>query len=400
MYYSILELFLPALKYLVYFMPLIFFALLWRMWINYVQLKFQESLEWILLEIKIPRNITKSPLAMEMFLSSLQQTRDGTFIQRWWEGLLRSWFSLEIVSIGGNVRFFIYTQKFFKNLVEAEIYAQYPEVEIFEVEDYTKDVVYKGPGSDLDIWGCHFALTKKDAYPIKTYVDYKLDQETKDEYKNDPITPILEFMGSIKPEEQIWFQIIFMAAKKRFKKKGSWFKKVDWRDDGQELVKKLLKRDKKPAEGGFPQEFTLSAGEKKVVEAVERNISKIGFDCGIRGIYIAPKDNFNFINVVGIISMLKQFNSLDLNGFKPANTTGFEYPWKDPWGFRTARLKKRMFKSYRARGYFHYPFIYKPMTLNTEELATIYHFPGQVAETPSLSRIGSRRAEPPSNLPI
>ena len=40
-----------------------------------------------------------------------------------------------------------------------------------------------------------------------------------------------------------------------------------------------------------------------------------------------------------------------------------------------------------------------PLVLNSEELATIYHFPGQVAETPTFKRIESKRAEPPQNLP-
>jgi hypothetical protein len=38
--------------------------------------------------------------------------------------------------------------------------------------------------------------------------------------------------------------------------------------------------------------------------------------------------------------------------------------------------------------------------MTTEELATIYHFPGDVSKTPTLSRITAKKAEPPANLPI
>jgi hypothetical protein len=38
--------------------------------------------------------------------------------------------------------------------------------------------------------------------------------------------------------------------------------------------------------------------------------------------------------------------------------------------------------------------------LNIEELATLYHFPGEVAATPSLPRIDSVKGSSPSNLPI
>jgi hypothetical protein len=38
--------------------------------------------------------------------------------------------------------------------------------------------------------------------------------------------------------------------------------------------------------------------------------------------------------------------------------------------------------------------------LNTEELATIFHFPGQVSQAPSFRRVDSKVAKPPSNLPF
>jgi hypothetical protein len=41
-----------------------------------------------------------------------------------------------------------------------------------------------------------------------------------------------------------------------------------------------------------------------------------------------------------------------------------------------------------------------PFILSTEELATIFHFPGNVSATPSLPKIASKKSEPPINLPI
>ena len=38
--------------------------------------------------------------------------------------------------------------------------------------------------------------------------------------------------------------------------------------------------------------------------------------------------------------------------------------------------------------------------LNTEELATIFHFPGQIIKVPGLERVESKEASPPTNLPI
>ena len=38
--------------------------------------------------------------------------------------------------------------------------------------------------------------------------------------------------------------------------------------------------------------------------------------------------------------------------------------------------------------------------MNIEELATIYHFPGDIASTPTLSRVEAKKGEPPANLPV
>jgi hypothetical protein len=40
------------------------------------------------------------------------------------------------------------------------------------------------------------------------------------------------------------------------------------------------------------------------------------------------------------------------------------------------------------------------MILNTEELATIYHFPALKVVTPTLVRVLSKKGEPPAGLPV
>ena len=46
--------------------------------------------------------------------------------------------------------------------------------------------------------------------------------------------------------------------------------------------------------------------------------------------------------------------------------------------------------------YFHH----QTFVLNIEELATLWHFPGQILKVPTLTRIESKEASPPPNLPI
>ncbi len=56
----------------------------------------------------------------------------------------------------------------------------------------------------------------------------------------------------------------------------------------------------------------------------------------------------------------------------------------------------------KLKNYFTYPEVsgYPPFTLSTEELATMFHLPGRVAETVGFARIDATKAEPPANLPI
>lgn len=368
-------------------LPIVLFLIFLKLWVYYIRARFVSKIDWTLLEIKLPREILKGPQAMEVVLNMFHQTRDGNLLERYWLGWLRAWFSLEIVSINGEIHFFIYTQRFFRNLVEAQIYAQYPDVEITEVDDYTKKTFTDGFMKEWNCWGTEFALTGEDAYPIKTYVDYGLHNlMTKEEQKTDPITAFIEFLGSLKEGEQAWFQILIRATKK------------DWKEEGKKLVEKIMKEAKgEPKEGEIEMGiFKLTPGQTDVIKAIERDVSKLGFDVGIRAMYLAKKDKFNMLNAVSLIGLMKQYNALNLNGFKPARSTSVDY-FKN---LREPKMKIKILDAFRQRSYFYMPYDRTSFVLNSEEVATIFHFPGGVAETPTFGRIEAKKGEPPPNLPI
>jgi len=219
-------------------LPIVLVFTFWQVWVYYVRAYYIANVKWTLLEVKLPREIAKTPKAMEIALHALHQTRDGSLTVKYWEGFQRAWFSLEIASFEGEIHFFIRTQSFFRRLVESQIYAQYPGVELVEVDDYTESASYGKPGSDLQLFGTEFTFTKEDAYPIKTYVDFGMVENLEEEQKVDPITHFLEFMGSIGPGEQIWFQVLARATKDRFLKPGTWFKKEDWKGIQQRAVRR------------------------------------------------------------------------------------------------------------------------------------------------------------------
>lgn len=376
----------------------------WHLWLRYIRMETISAMKWKLLQIRIPKDVYKSPLAMEVFLSTaLYQTGGvGTWYHKYWLGNVPAWFSLELVSIEGKIYFFIRTLEKFQKIVESQLYAQYPQAELIEVEDYATKVPPHDKNGDWQMYGVEFALTKEDPYPIKTYIDYGMDKATgslEEEEKIDPMNPTLEFLGSIGQGEQIWYQILIRPAHwARFPDPDAMFKKITWQKLGEKIIKELKKKQQEPVtDDGAPSRPTR--GESDLISALERSITKYGFDCGIRGIYIARKDKFNPNHITPLMGAFKQYNSGNMNGFKIAHTTSFDYPWQDFTGSRATHLKKLIFDAYRLRAYFYYPYPKHPFILNTEELATIFHFPGRVSETPSFKRIESKKSEPPADLP-
>lgn len=198
----------------------------------YINQKYMASLDWVMLEIKLPREISKSPLATETAITGfLQGSGIGTVYARNFEGKVAHYGSLEIASIEGVIHFYIRVQRKFRPLMESNFYAQYPDIEIVEADDYTKVLRYHHLTNDVSIWGLNWRTSKTwkpknpatgeyygtkdeplemkaDFYPIKTYVDYGLDKDPKEEYKTDPITQLLELMGSIGKGEHMWYQIL------------------------------------------------------------------------------------------------------------------------------------------------------------------------------------------------
>jgi hypothetical protein len=383
-------------------LPIFLLVTFVQTWMRYMRTKWISEQKFVLLELKVPKEIEKSPAAMEIVLIALYQTGTGSLLDVYLKGRTRFWSSLELVSIGGQVHFYIWTSEKLRNTIESQIYSQYPTVEIHEVPDYSLGVLYDP--DKISIRGAQMILSKKDAYPIKTYIDYGLNKDPKEEYKIDPLTAVIEYLGSLKPGEQSWIQILIRAHKSEGLKEVRLFKKPDWTKAAKEEIKKVAGDSLfKPEEGKGGSFIQLTEMQRETITAIERSISKFAFDASVRMIYLAEKEAFNPVNIGGLLGSFKQFNSNTLNGFKRSWGTEFDYPWEDFRKTRERSNERKILDAYKRRSFFHPPyknFHAKPFILTTEELATIFHFPGLVSTTPTFSRLVSRKAEPPPNLPL
>lgn len=402
--------------------PLALAFLFWESWVRYVRAYAIARRKYIVLEVKIPREVAKSPKAMESIFAGIHGTaRKGNLIERYWNGWVTAWFSLEIVGDGGEIHFYIWTHDFFKRMIEAQVYAQYPSCEIKVVDDYTENMPASLPSQDWSIWGSEYVHTKPDAYPIRTYEDFDLEDisSKEEERKIDPLSSLFEFLGNLRPGEKVWIQMLVRSAMSdRWKREGEALVAkmagkaappkpsfITWIVDAVHgaLMAAIAPPPKKPQKKETDQFkiLNLSPGERATMEAIERNISKIGFETVIRWIYLARPDIFNFLAVPAINGIFRQFNSQSLNGF---TGNGKVVTSVDYWFMETRnRLRKiRLYKSYLLRSAFHPPYNgrSRPIVLSSSELATIYHFPGMVVSTTAVPRTEAKKGAPPPNLPV
>jgi hypothetical protein len=421
---NVFFLFLDPYQTLRNYLFLGFFAPLWapalllsatfQQFVRSRKAEFLANQKYVLLELRMPRDVKKTPLAMETVLANLHITSgESTAYARNWQGKVRTWFSLEIVSIGGRVRFYLWTRAGLRRGVEAAFYAQYPGMEIVEAEDYS--LLYDPSAPENDMFGEEWVLSKADPYPIKTYVDYQLDKPgAKPEEIIDPMAQMLELLGSIGPKEQLWFQMVIRATKdEKFNgKKNKDGKPYTWKDEARDEIEKIRKETTTPGKYKDPITGTVhetqgfpnpTKGQSDAMAAIERNIAKQGFDVGMRGIYTAPKDAYQGTMISFMLgTMLKPFSTDAYNNFKPAgkfDASFNDYPWEDKGGHHKQHLHEALVEFYRRRAFFHDPYVGDWMVMSTEEIATLFHVPSAAIETPSLPRIGSSTGGAPANLP-
>jgi len=102
--------------------------------------------------IKIPSSNEQKEDAMESFLHSVHRLLpEGTHI------------SFEMVSANQFLSFYIVLPKNLQNVVESQLYAQYPDAEIQAVDDYMKDFGVKNSNT------VELSFKKGSIYPLNTY---------------------------------------------------------------------------------------------------------------------------------------------------------------------------------------------------------------------------------------
>ena len=337
------------------------------------------NVESVILLLEIPRTNDKKELAAEQLFASLHGIlRDAEELKNS-EGV-QEHLAFEIVSTGGQIRFYIWTPKVLRNFVEGQIYAQYPSVQIKEV---TEDYVDTARKAHKVAYSTELTLTENEVLPIRTFENFEVD----------PLAGITGTLAKLHPDktEEMWIQILTRPISDNWHKETTdkWVRRVksghkpiqvlgaDW---GwlTEVIWALFR----PPEGGTDNpatEVKLSERLKTQIDKAEEKATKLGYEVKIRLAYLGDDQTDARLNMQALVGTFKQFNSTNLNGFKMLGGS-----------FNPADLD-----GYKARQFTNRGFI-----LNISELASVYHLPHTSVETPNIVWATSKTAEPPAQLPL
>ena len=335
------------------------------------------NVDSVLLMLEIPRTNDKKELAAEQLFASLHGIlRDTNELKN--SGGVQEHLSFEIVSTGGQIRFYVWVPKILQSFVEGQIYAQYPTVQIHTVDE---DYVEKGKESHQTIYTAELGLTTNEALPIKTFDTFDVDPLA-------GITGTLAKLGTNENEE-LWIQILTRPLPDSWHKEtDKWIKYiksgaknfrifgVDW----SWFIQAIQALWAPPAGGSTSDvKVELSDRAKTQISAAEEKATKLGYQVKIRLAYLGSNEVNAKLNMQAIVGTFKQFNSTNLNGFRQIGGS----------------FNKEDLEGYRLRQFTDNGFI-----LNISELASVYHLPHTSVETPNIVWATSKTAEPPAKLPL
>jgi len=303
------------------------------------------SIDSVLLQVAVPRNNETKIDVMEQLFSSLYSMKKGGWKQKL---SIQPTISFEIVAKQEDIRFYVWAPKKIKDLIEKQINGAYADAEIIEVDEYN---VFNGEGR---VAYKSFQLGKSNFYPLKTFKDLA----------TDPMLGITSALAKMGQGEAAVIQILISPAES------------DWQKQGSRFIGDIKKQESDPEKA----KFSTSA---KTLEAIEAKISKPGFETSIRVIAVSENEESAKSHVANIGSSLAQFAG-ELNNLKS----------------RKVYNKASFMEDFLYR--------YQPMfnifgnhvsILNSEELATIFHFPNKQITTPHLFWLNSKTAPAPSQIP-
>ncbi len=285
---------------------------------------------------------------MEQLFSSLKSIHSSKILSKI---LGQDILSLEYIAVGGEILFYIACPKQYKKLIEKQINGFYTDAIIEETE---KPKVLSGQKHAE--WT--YLFTSKDFfYPFKTYQNLEAD----------PINNLLNAFSKLEENETWALQIMIKPIDDDWQCKSAAASRdiMQGKTTGFSLNPfKILvwvfwaffnnsDDDKSPSSND-----NTSALSQDRAKRVDEKWDKTWYEVIIRVLVAGENKHSIHSELVNIVSSFTQFSSPDGNKFTRS----------------TRHNTKRFIKNFTCR-YYKKSFFSKKMILNTEELASIFHFP-------------------------
>jgi len=369
----------------------IFAYLAFKYYLINLALKFQKEISknWVFLLIKVPKEQkpregeqpkeAKELISIfEQFLSTLYSVYKQD-IKRKITG--QPHFSLEITARDDEIGFYLATPKQYAEEVQKQIYAFYPSSEISQVSNYR---LFEKPPAAIAL--AEVSLLKKFVLPINTYLNFEADPLNS---LTNPLTKVAKtdkamIQVVLRPSDDSWRlesekSIQKLMEGKKIEESGpKWAKQIKKIGSFISEIIETFKGKKESAPKETPQTSPLA---EEQIKLIQEKSSKPGFEVQVRVLATGSDENLASSNLRLILAGFSQFASPEKNGLKA----------KEIKDNKKEFLSDIIFRMFNPKG--------KKMTLNSEEIASFYHFPNQFIETPHIKWLLYKQAPPPANLP-
>ncbi|MFH1522288.1 MAG: type IV secretion system DNA-binding domain-containing protein [Patescibacteria group bacterium] len=291
-------------------------------------------------------------------------------------------YSFEIVAHEKKICFYLVVPANMARYIEQQVQAHYPDAVFEDVEDYN---IFSPTGEITAGW---LRTRRNLIFPIKTYQK----QET------DPMNSIINIMSKLDAHEGIAVQYIVRSAKPGWHRKASNISrqihqgktlgealKINKVSQAVAALGNLAKAAKPPTEAEKQNRLEgpqrLSAMEEDMLKGIEEKNSRAGLDVNLRIIVSSNNKGQAQAYLDNMASAFGQYNYYEYgNSFRPKITR---------------KREKRVIKDFIYRNFDERI----KFLLNTEELASLFHFPLKHTETPNILWLTAKYAPAPANMP-
>ena len=333
---------------------------------------FEEVRNPVVMQILVPKENDKTPLAAEQMFASVHGILEGAKKSL-------DLVSFEVASSGNEgIKFFVTVPQHIAKFVEGQVYAQYPNADIRLVKDYTKE----DQDPDMFVTTGEVEMEKDFIFPIKTFRNFEVD----------PLAAITGAMSDLQIGEKVWLQIVVRPIANYWQERSKKYIKAIREGEDLEgpsffkafsklanMIGKVLTTTA-DSKGETKETVKLAPGQEEELSEIETKMLKLGFEFNIRIVTKAPSQAESEQLLRDVVASFKQFTTAHLNSFvhKEGEKGG-----------------KEIYDQYLSR--------YMPADeidiINIEELASLYHLPNISVETPNISWSRAKKIEPPMNLP-